>query len=267
MNLNLTRPLAIFDLETTGVNISSDRIVQIAILKIHPDGTEEKYMTLINPQVPIPVESSEIHGIYDEHVKGQPTFAEAADDIVSFLKNCDLAGFNSNRFDIPLLMEEFLRNELHFDILGRERIDIQNIFHKMEKRTLKAAYKYYTGNILEGAHDAMNDVEATYEVLKAQLDKYVGAKYNSENEDDLTPIQNDVSNLAEFSTFNKFVDFAGRIVFNDQGIEVFNFGKHKGLSVEEVLRKDTSYYSWIMRGDFPLYTKMVLKEIRERIRK
>ena len=265
MNINLTRPLAIFDLETTGVNVSSDRIVQIAILKVYPDGTEEKYMSLINPQLAIPAEASEIHGIYDKDVADQPTFTEVADDIVSFLENCDLAGFNSNRFDIPLLMEEFLRNELHFDMGGREMIDVQNIFHKMEKRTLKAAYKYYTGNILEGAHDAMNDVEATFEVLKAQMDKYVGANYNSEEEDQPTLVENDVNSLAEFSSFNKFADFAGRIVFNDENVEAFNFGKHKGLTVEEVLAKDPSYFSWIMKGDFPLYTKKILKEIKAKI--
>ena len=189
----------------------------------------------------------------------------AGDKIASFLENCDLAGFNSNRFDIPLLMEEFLRNEMHLDMSGREKIDVQTIFHKMEKRTLKAAHKYYTGNILEGAHDAMNDVQATFEVLKAQIDKYVGASYNSEEEDQPTLIENDVKSLAEFSSFNKFADFAGRIVFNAENVEVFNFGKHKGLTVEEVLGKDPSYFSWIMRGDFPLYTKKILKEIRERI--
>ncbi len=265
MNIKLTRALAIFDLETTGVNVSSDRIVQIAILKVYPDATEEKYMSLINPQVPIPAEASEIHGIYDKDVADQPTFAEVAGDITLFLENCDLAGFNSNRFDIPLLMEEFLRNDLYFEMHGRELIDVQNIFHKMEKRTLKAAYKYYTGNILEGAHDAMNDVEATFEVLKAQITKYVGASYNSEEEDQPTLLENDVNSLAEFSTFNRFVDYAGRIVYNDENVEVFNFGKHKGLTVKEVLAKDPSYFSWIMRGDFPLYTKKILKEIRSKL--
>lgn len=265
MKLNLLRPLAIFDLETTGVNVASDRIVQIAILKVYPDATEERYMTLINPQIPIPVEASEIHGIYDKDIVDQPKFADAADDIISFLANCDLAGFNSNRFDIPLIMEEFLRNEIHFDMGGRKMVDVQNIFHKMEKRTLKAAHKFYTGNILEGAHDAMNDVVATFEVLKAQLDKYVGVKYSSEEEDQDALLENDVDSLAEFSTFNKFADFAGRIAFNEQNEEVFNFGKHKGLTVEQVLKNDPSYFSWIMRGDFPLYTKMILKEIRDRI--
>ena len=270
--LNLSRPLALFDLETTGINIASDRIVQIAVLKIFPpnvarlpdEGSDERFVTLVNPTIPIPKVTSEIHGIYDEDVKGKATFQAIAPDLAEFLNDCDLGGYNSNKFDIPLLMEEFLRAEVEFEMADRKLIDVQNIFHKMEKRTLKAAYKFYTGKIMENAHDAMFDIEATYEVLLAQIEKYEGKEYHSEEQDCSTPIKNEINALHEFSFTTRNVDFAGRIVFNDKNVEVFNFGKHKGKPVEEVFKTEPSYYNWMMNGDFPLYTKKVITEIRSR---
>lgn len=264
MKLNLSRPLALFDLETTGINISSDRIVQIAVLKIFPNGSDERFSTLVNPTIPIPKATSEIHGIYDEDVKDKTPFKSIAHDLVEFLDDCDLAGYNSNKFDIPLLMEEFLRAEIEFNMANRKLVDIQNIFHKMERRTLKGAYKFYTGKIMENAHDAMADVEATYEVLLAQIEKYEGKEYHSEEHDCLTPIKNEISALHEFSSTTRNVDFARRIVLNDKDIEVFNFGKHKGKPVEDVFKTEPSYYNWMMNGDFPLYTKKVITEIKTR---
>ena len=266
MKLNLLRPLALFDLETTGINISSDRIVQIAVLKIFPPTGEsdERFLTLVNPTIPIPKAASEIHGIYDEDVKDKTPFKAIAPDLVEFLDDFDLAGYNSNRFDIPLLMEEFMRAEIEFNMADRKLVDVQNIFHKMEKRTLKGAYKFYTGEIMENAHDAMVDVEATYKVLLAQIEKYEGKEYHSEEQDCLTPIKNEISALHEFSSTSRNVDFAGRVVLNDKDIEVFNFGKHKGKPVEEVFHTEPSYYNWMMKGDFPLYTKKVITEIKSR---
>ena len=273
--LNLSRPLALFDLETTGINIASDRIVQIAVLKIFPpttgtrlpdgQGSDERFVTLVNPTIPIPKATSEIHGIYDEDVKDKATFQAIAPDLAEFLNDCDLGGYNSNKFDIPLLMEEFLRAEVEFEMTGRKLVDVQNIFHKMEKRTLKAAYKFYTGKIMENAHDAMFDIEATYEILLAQIEKYEGNEYHSEEHDCSTPIKNEINALHEFSSTTRNVDFAGRIVFNGKGIEVFNFGKHKGKPVEEVFNTEPSYYNWMMNGDFPLFTKNVITEIRSRL--
>ncbi|MFH1321482.1 MAG: 3'-5' exonuclease [Bacteroidota bacterium] len=265
MRLNLIRPLAFFDLETTGTNVATDRIVQIAAIKILPDGSDEKFDTLVNPNIPIPEETSLIHGIYDEDVKDKPAFKEITGELIQFLENCDLAGYNSNKFDLPLLAEEFLRNNIEFKVKDRKLVDVQNIFHKMEKRTLKAAYKFYTGKIQENAHNAMSDVEATYEILLAQIEKYDGKEYHSEESDCLTPIQNNIEMLHEFSSTKKNVDFAGRIVFNKDNMEVFNFGKHKGKPVEEVFKTEPSYYSWMMKGDFPLYTKKVITEIKSRL--
>lgn len=252
MNLNLKNPVVFFDLETTGVNINSDRIVEICYLKVYPNGNEETKSLRINPEMHIPEESSSIHGIYDEDVANCPTFKEVAKNIAKDIEGADLAGFNSNRFDIPVLAEEFLRAGVDIDMTKRKFIDVQVIFHKMEQRTLVAAYKFYCGKNLEDAHSAEADTRATYEVLKAQLDRYP--------ED----LKNDMSFLAEMSSYNKNVDFAGRVVYDDNGIETFNFGKYKGMAVEEVFKKDLGYYSWMMNSDFTLNTKAVLTKIKLR---
>ncbi|MBK3518837.1 3'-5' exonuclease [Carboxylicivirga marina] len=251
MKLHLKNPIVFFDLETTGINIAKDRIVEIAILKVNIDGTEESHCYKVNPEMPIPKVTSEIHGIYDEDVKDSPTFKELGKKLAKIIEGCDLAGFNSNKFDVPLLAEEFIRAEVDFDMKKRKFVDVQTIFHKMEKRTLGAAYKFYCGKELENAHSALADTTATYEVLKSQLDRY-------------DELENDVEFLNDFSSFNKNADFIGRIIFNDKGQEVFNFGKYKGKSVEEVLSKDPSYYGWMMNGDFPLFTKKVLTNIKLR---
>ncbi|MEQ8909220.1 MAG: exonuclease domain-containing protein [Vicingaceae bacterium] len=249
MNLKLKKPIVFFDLETTGVDVAKDRIVEISIMKLHPDGKKEVKTRRVNPEMPIPKESSEIHGIYDEDVKDEPTFKALAKSLAKFIGNSDLAGFNSNKFDVPLLVEEFLRVGVDFEISNRNLVDVQNIFHKMEQRTLVAAYKFYCGKELIDAHSAEADIKATYEVLESQIEKY---------ED----LENDVDFLAEFSQRNKTVDLMGRIVYNEDGIEVFNFGKHKGKAVTEILEKQPSYYAWMMDGDFPLYTKKVLTAIK-----
>lgn len=252
MKLNLKNPLVFFDLETTGTNINSDRIVEICYLKVYPNGNEESKTLRINPEMHIPESSSAIHGIFDEDVKDCPTFKDVAKKIANDIEGCDLAGFNSNRFDIPVLAEEFLRAGVDIDLMKRKFIDVQVIYHKLEQRTLSAAYKFYCDKNLEDAHTAEADTRATYEVLKAQLDRY---------EDTL---KNDVAFLSEYSCHTKNVDFAGRIVYNDKGEEVFNFGKYKGVPVKEILQKDPGYYSWIMQGDFTLNTKNVLTKIRLR---
>lgn len=251
MKLNLKNPIAFFDLETTGLNVSKDRIVEIAIVKVSPNGNEETKTFRVNPSIPIPAESSAIHGIFDEDVKDEPTFKEIGKIIGKYIEGCDLAGYNSNRFDIPLLAEEFLRADIDIDMRKRKLVDVQTIFHKMEQRTLTAAYKFYCGKDLEGAHGAEADTIATYEVLKSQLDKY-------EN------LENDIDYLSKFSTQNKNADFAGMIVFDKNGAETFNFGKNKGKAVEDVLKEQPGYYGWIMNNDFPLYTKKVLTEIKLR---
>ncbi|MCF8370882.1 MAG: 3'-5' exonuclease [Bacteroidales bacterium] len=251
MDLNLKKPLAFFDLETTGINIVSDRIVEISILKVHPNGNQETKTYRVNPTVPIPDKVSKIHGIYDQDVADKPPFKDIAREIAAFLDGCDLAGYNSNMFDVPLLAEEFIRAEVDFDMKKRRLVDVQVIFHKMEQRTLGAAYQFFCGKSLENAHSAEADTTATFEVLKAQLDRY-------EN------LQNDMDYLAGFSSHNKNADFAGRIVFNSKGEEIINFGKHKGKKVEEVFEKEPSYYNWMMEGDFPLYTKKVLTSIKLR---
>jgi len=261
MLLNLKRPLAFFDLETTGVNVSSDRIVEISILKAMPDGTEQVKTLRINPEMPIPLTSSLIHGIYDEDVKDAPTFKEVGDEIAAFLADTDLAGYNSNKFDIPVLMEEFLRAGIEFDIENRHLVDVQNIFHQMEQRTLKAAYQFYCNKVLVNAHSAEADVRATYEVLLGQLAKYDGVEWEDKQGNVLVPVKNDVLALHQFTNLNRPVDFAGRIVFDEHGVEVFGFGKHKGKSVEEIFRQEPSYYSWMMQGDFPLYTKRCIEKI------
>ena len=249
MKLNLKNPVVFFDLETTGVNITSDRIVEISYLKIFPNGNEVSRTMRINPEMHIPEQASEVHGIYDDDVKDCPTFKQVAKDVAKDFEGADIAGFNSNRFDVPLLAEEFLRAGVDLDMTRRKFIDVQVIFHKMEQRTLSAAVKFYCGKELEGAHSADADTRATYEVLQAQLDRY-------------EELQNDIAWLSEFSSHTRNVDFAGRIVYDDKGVEVFNFGKYKGIPVVEVLHRDPGYYSWIMQGDFSLNTKQVLTRIK-----
>jgi len=251
MTLILKNPIVFFDLETTGINIASDRIVELSYLKVHPNGKEEPKTLLINPTIPIPAEATQIHGIRNEDVAGCPTFQEVAATLVAAFEGCDFAGYNSNKFDLPLLAEEFLRSGIAFDLKKRKFIDVQVIFHKMEQRTLSAAYKFYCGRTLEDAHTAEADTRATYEVLMAQLDRY-------------PELQNDMAFLAEISSYNRNVDFAGRMVYDDKGVEVFNFGKYKGESVSEVLKRDPGYYSWILNSDFTLNTKAVLTKIRLR---
>lgn len=249
MKLILKRPMVFIDLETTGVNVGSDRIVEIAMLKIQINGNQESKVYKLNPTIPIPLESSKIHGIYDKDVADSQTFAEVSKELNTFMGGCDLAGYNSNKFDIPLLIEEFTRCDIHFDISSRKLVDVQNIFHKMEQRTLSAAYKFYCDKELVNAHTAEADTTATYEVLLAQLEKY-------------STLKNDIDFLAEFSNVNKNVDLAGRIVYNEKGEEVFNFGKHKGKVVTAIFDLDKSYYDWMMKGDFSTNTKNVITQIR-----
>ena len=266
MNLSLKNPIIFLDLETTGINIATDRIVEIALLKIYPDGREEEKLMRVNPEMPIPPSATKIHGLRDEDVKDCPTFKEVGKSIARFMEGCDLAGFNSNRFDIPLLAEEFLRSDVDIDLRKRKFVDVQAIFHKMEKRTLAAAYKLYCGKNLEDAHSAMADTKATYEVLKAQLDQYEGVEYEEPDGKLVTPIVNDVKALSDFSSYDRNVDYVGRIVYNDKGVEVFNFGKNKGIPVEQVLREQPGYYGWMMTSEFPLYTKKVLTAIKLRMK-
>ncbi|RZL43939.1 MAG: 3'-5' exonuclease [Pedobacter sp.] len=264
MKLNLKRPLAFFDLEATGVNVGSDRIVEIAILKAMPDGSEVILSKRINPEIPIPLVTSLIHGIYDEDIKDAPTFATAATEIADFIGDADLAGYNSNKFDIPMLLEEFLRAGIDFDMSDRKFVDVQNIFHQMEQRTLKAAYKFYCEKDIINAHSAEADIKATYEVLLAQLDKYQDTEFEDKQGVKSKPVQNDVDSLHQFTNLNKVVDFAGRMVYNENGEEVINFGKHKGRTVEQIFDTEPSYYAWMKQGDFPLYTKKKLEEIWNR---
>lgn len=251
MKLNLKNPLVFFDLETTGVDVSKDRIVEICYIKVFPDGSEKEYSKRINPGMHIPEGASAVHGIYDDDVKDCPHFKEVAREIAADFEGCDIAGFNSNRFDLPMLAEEFLRAQVDIDLTRHHAIDVQVLYHKREPRTLSAAHKFYCGTEFDNAHSALADTRATYEVLKAQLDYY----------DDM---ENDVAALAKESSFTRNVDFAGRFVYNDAGVEVFNFGKYKGESVAAVLQRDPGYYGWMMNGDFPLNTKQVLTRIKLR---
>jgi DNA polymerase-3 subunit epsilon len=262
MKLNLTRPLALFDLETTGVDVGKDRIVEISILKVNTDGSEEIFTSRINPTIPIPAFVTSIHGITNEDVKDCPTFEQIAKKIATFIGKADLAGYNSNKFDIPLLVEEFLRAGVSFDVKDRRFVDIQNIFHKMEPRTLRAAYKFYCNTEIENAHSAEADIKATYEVLKAQLDKYADTEIEDANGKNYKPVRNDIQALHDFSVNSKNVDLAGHIVYNDKKIEVFNFGKNKGRPVLEVFQKEPQYYDWMMKADFPLYTKEIITKIK-----
>ncbi len=265
MRLNLTKPIAFFDLETTGINVGSDRIVEISIVKIHTDNREEIKTFRINPTVPIPEVSSKIHGIYDADIKDSPTFRELAPQLALFLDSCDLAGYNSNKFDIPLLVEEFLRAEVDFDLKNRRLIDVQNIFHLMEPRNLSAAYKFYCNRNLENAHSAEADARATYEIFLSQLQRYENTELEDSHGKLYKPVQNDMSVLSTLTTRTKNADLAGRIVFNEKGVEVFAFGKHKDKAVEEIFTKEPSYYNWMMNGDFPLYTKKIITQIRLRM--
>jgi DNA polymerase-3 subunit epsilon len=261
MKLHLNRPLAFFDLETTGVNVGSDRIVEIAILKAMPDGSELIKTMLIKPGIPIPLTSSLIHGIYDKDVENAPLFSEVAQDLADFIGDADLAGYNSNRFDIPVLLEEFLRAGVDLDMADRKFVDVQNIFHQMEQRTLRAAYKFYCNKEIVNAHSAEADIKATYDILLAQLDRYQDTEFEDKQGHISKPVQNNVEALAAFTNMNKPVDFAGRMVYNENDEEIFNFGKHKGKTVEQVFDVEPSYYAWMKQGDFPLYTKKKLDEI------
>ena len=251
MELKLKRPIVFLDLETTGVDPAKDRIVEISLVKVQPDGSKEVKTRRINPGMPIPPESTAIHGIADDDVKDEPRFEQIAKSLAAYMEGCDLAGYNSNRFDIPVLAEEFLRAGVDVDLKKRRFIDVQNIFHKMEQRTLVAAYRFYCDRELEGAHSAEADTLATYEVLKAQLDRY-------------PELENDVEFLAKFTEQNRCADYAGRMIYDKDGVEVFGFEKYRGRPVAEVFREEPGYYSWMMNGDFPMYTKKVITEIRLR---
>lgn len=261
--LKLRKPLAVFDLETTGVNVVKDRIVEISIAKANIDGTVTIKTRRVNPEMPIPLESSLVHGIYDEDVKDEPTFKQIAKSMAQFLEGCDLAGFNSNRFDVPILVEEFLRNEVEFDVRNRRLIDAQRIFHLMEPRNLSAAYKFYCQKDLINAHSAEVDTIATLEVLNSQIQHYEGVKIKNADGQEIEPIKNDMDVLHEL-TASKLVDFAQRMTYNKDGIEVINFGKHAGKPVIQVLKDEPSYYDWMMKGDFPMDTKRKLTEIKLR---
>ena len=263
MALNLKKPIAFFDLETTGTNITNDRIVELSILKVMPNGERELKTMRVNPTIPIPIESSLIHGIHDEDVKGKPTFKSIAHTLGQFLEGCDLAGFNIIRFDVPVLVEEFLRADVDFDVSNRRLVDAQRIYHLMEPRNLSAAYKFYCGKDLIGAHGAEADTIATFEVLKAQINKYQNISVKDSSGKDFLPIKNDIEALHQL-TLSQQADLAGRILFNDKGEEIFNFGKYKGQKVMDILQKDPSYYDWMMKGDFALNTKRKLTEIKLR---
>ena len=251
MNLKLSRPIAFLDLETTGINITNDRIVEIAIVKIQVDGSQQIKRKLLNPTIPIPKASSDVHGITDEMVKDAPTFKQVANELKQFMDNCDMGGYNSNRFDLPLLIEEFSRSGVPFNIDGRKMVDVQKVFHQMEQRTLSAAYKFYCNKTLEGAHGAEVDATATWEILEAQIERYPN-------------LGDTVETIVKFTGEDDIVDFARRFVKDDKGVEIFNFGKHKGKSIAQVLKEEPQYYDWMMKGDFALNTKQKLTEILNR---
>lgn len=251
MELKLSKPICFFDLETTGIDITKDRIVEISILKVYPNGNKESKTWLVNPTIPIPKAASDVHGITDERVANEPTFKELAKKIRNMIKDSDLAGYNSDRFDIPLLAEEMLRAEVDFDLGNRVSVDVQTIFHKMEQRTLSAAYKFYCGKDLIDAHTASADTNATYEILKAQLDRY-------------DSLENNIKKLSEFTYRKQIADFAGFIGYNAKGEEIFTFGKHKGKRVEDIFDEEPGYFGWLLGADFPLYTKKILTAIKLR---
>ena len=274
MQLNLKRPLVFFDLETTGLQVGHDRIVEMCFLKINPDGTEETLNTRVRPAdeqgntIPIPKESTAIHGISDADVADKPSFKELAPRVIQFIGDADLAGYNSNKFDVPMLVEEFLRAGQPFDIKQHLRIDVQNIFHKMEQRTLRAAHRFYCGRDFDNAHSADADTYATYEVLKAQLDRYKDSDYEvKEGVVEKNPVRNDVEALSVFSTIGRNADLVGHIVYDANGQETFNFGKHKGRTLQAVFTEEPSYADWMTKSDFPLSTKAVVNEVYERVRK
>ena len=251
MALQLARPIAFFDLETTGVNLATDRIIEVAIIKILPDGTRQVKRKLINPGIPIPAETTAIHGITDEMVKDAPSFKQCGNELKQFIENCDMGGYNSNRFDIPILMEEFLRAGMEVDLSTRKMVDVQHIFYKMEPRTLTAAYKYYCDKELVDAHSAEADVNATIDVFMSQIERY-------------PHLGNSLESILGIIGEDKVVDYARRFIFDEKGVEVFNFGKHKGRPVVDVLKAEPQYYDWMIRGDFPLHTKQKLTEILNR---
>ncbi|HSY62826.1 MAG TPA: 3'-5' exonuclease [Cytophaga sp.] len=260
--MKINKPIAFFDLETTGINISTDRIIEICIVRISPPNETVEVKTFrVNPGMPIPDQSSAIHGIYDKDVADKPTFPEIAQQVFQFMKDCDLGGFNSIRFDIPLLIEEFFRAGIEFDISKRKLIDSQRIFHLMEPRTLGAAYKFYCNKDLENAHSAEADTIATYHILKAQIERYADKQVKDAEGKVSVPIKNDMQVLHDFSVGN-MVDLAGRMIMSDKGEELFNFGKYKGMKVKDTLLKDPMYYDWIMKGDFPQDTKKKLTQIK-----
>lgn len=261
MKLNLTRPIAFIDLETTGINVAADRIIEISIVKIQPDGNKEIITERINPTIPISPQATAIHGITNEDLKDEPTFRERAGAFASFIGNADLAGYNAIKFDIPLLVEEFLRADVDFELKGRRQVDVQNIFHKMEQRTLAAAYQFYCNKDLVNAHSAEADTLATYEILLAQLDRYKDTTYKDKDGSLSTPVQNDIQQLSDFSYYMKNADLIGQIVFNDKGEEVFNFGKYRGKSVEKTFQEEPQYYDWMMKSQFALSTKKVITSI------
>ncbi len=251
MELKLNKPLCFFDLETTGIDVVKDRIVEISIFKVFPNGNKESKTWLVNPTIPIPVQTTAIHGISNEKVANEPTFKELSSQIYNMIKDSDLAGYNSDRFDIPLLAEEMLRAGVDFDMKNRVSVDVQTIFHKKEERTLSAALKFYCGQSLENAHSAQADTQATYEIMMAQLERY-------------PDLGNDIKSISEFTTRKKIADFAGMIAYNGDGNEIFTFGKHKGVKVETILESEPGYFAWIQNADFPLYTKKVLTAIKLR---
>ncbi|MCQ2300406.1 MAG: 3'-5' exonuclease [Bacteroidales bacterium] len=272
MQLHLTKPIVFFDLETTGVQVGHDHIVQMCLHKVSPDGSEETRTLLVRPAdekgntLPIPYETTLIHGISNDMVKDEPSFAQQAQEIAAFIGDADLAGYNSNKFDVPLLVEEFLRAGVDFSLEGRHLVDVQNIFHKMEQRTLKAAYRFYCGKDLENAHSADADTLATYEVLKAQLDRYQDAEFADRDGKISKPIVNDIEALSRFTTVGSWADLVGHIGKDAKGNAIFNFGKHKGRLVTEVFTKEPAYYDWMMKSDFPLSTKQCITRIYDKMR-
>jgi DNA polymerase-3 subunit epsilon len=255
MQLKLTRPIAIFDLETTGLNITSDRIVEIAIIRVEIDGSESEYLRRVNPEMPIPAEVSAIHGIFEADILDAPTFTEIAEEVVAFIGEADLAGYNSNKFDIPVLAEELMRAGSDFDVASRRFVDVQNIFHKMEQRTLAAAYQFYCEKPMENAHNALYDARVTLDVFRSQLDRY-------------DTLENNVDYLSSFSKAGNYnlLDFAGRLAINEHGEAMYNFGKHKGKTIREVMRSEPGYYGWMLDADFPLYTKKCLRVEMDKIK-
>ena len=255
MQLKLTRPIAIFDLETTGLNITTDRIVEIAIIRVEADGSESEFLRRVNPGMPIPPEVSAIHGIFDEDIADAPTFEAIANEVVQFIGDSDLAGYNSNKFDIPVLAEELMRAGCDFDISSRRFVDVQNIFHKMEQRTLAAAYQFYCEKPMENAHNALYDARVTLDVFRAQLDRY-------------DSLENNVDYLSTFSKAGNYnlLDFAGRLAINEHGEGMYNFGKHKGKTIREIMRIEPGYYGWMLDADFPLYTKKCLRAEMDKIK-